>query len=411
MKHVVFVAPFGMATTLRFVRAVASLPDVRMSLVTQEPAEKLPDDLRAALAGHWRAADGLDPDQIEKGARALAKSVAPVDCLVGTLEQLQVQLAQVRARLGLRGMTVDAAENFRDKARMKTALRNAGLPCARHKLVATKDAAMKFAAQVGYPIVVKPPAGAGAKATFRVDDAQAMSEAIDVSAPAVGREVLLEEFMVGEEHSFDAVCIRGRPVWHSLSRYTPTPLDVLRNPWIQWCVMIPRDVDAPKWDDVRRVGFRALEVLGQGTGVSHMEWFRKKDGGIAVSEIAARPPGAQFCTLISYAHDFDFYKAWARLVVFEEFDPPQRKYACGAAYLRGQGDGRVVAIRGLDELQKELGHLVVESKLPQAGQGPSGSYEGEGYVIVRHPETEVVEKALARIVSVARVEMRGDGPQ
>ena len=71
----------------------------------------------------------------------------------------------------------------------------------------------------------------------------------------------------------------------------------------------------------------------------------------------------------------------------------------------GQGDGRVVAIHGLDELQKELGHLVVEAKLPQQGQGPSGSYEGEGYVIVRHPETAVVEKALSRIVSVARVEM------
>jgi biotin carboxylase len=255
---------------------------------------------------------------------------------------------------------------------------------------------------------VKPPAGAGAKATFRVDDTKSMGEAIDVSRPAVGREVLLEEFIVGEEHSFDTVCIRGRPVWHSLSRYTPTPLDVLRNPWIQWCVMIPRDIDAPKWDDVRRVGFRALEVLGQGTGVSHMEWFRKKDGTLAVSEIAARPPGAQFCTLIGYAHDFDFYKAWARLVVFEEFDPPERKYAAGAAYLRGQGDtshGRVVAIHGLDVLQKELGDLVVEAKLPQAGQGPSGGYEGEGYIVVRHPETEVVEKALARIVSVARVEM------
>jgi hypothetical protein len=238
-----------------------------------------------------------------------------------------------------------------------------------------------------------------------VDDDAAMREAIELSAPAPGREVLLEEFVVGEEHSFDAVCIRGRPVWHSLSRYAPTPLDVLRNPWIQWCVMVPREIDDPKWDDVRRAGFRALEVLGQDTGVSHMEWFRRPDGSLAISEIAARPPGAQFCTLIGFAHDFDFYAAWARLVVFEEFDPPQRRFAAGAVYLRGQGTGRVVAIHGLDRIQKELGHMVVEARLPFEGQGPSGSYEGEGYVIVRHPETAVVEKALQRIVSIARVEM------
>jgi biotin carboxylase len=405
VRNVVFVAPFAMTTTLRFIRAVASLPDVRLGLITQDPAEKLPDDLRAAAVAHWRVGDGLDTGQIEQGVKAVSKAMGGVDVVLGTLEQLQVQLAEVRARLGLRGLTVAAAENFRDKARMKTALRNAGLPCAKHKLVSTAQQALAFAESIGFPIVVKPPAGAGAKATFRVDDAKSLGEALAVNPPSQGHEVLLEEFVVGEEHSFDTVCIRGRPVWHSLSRYAPTPLDVLRNPWIQWCVIVPRDVDAPKWDDVRRVGFRSLEVLGQGTGVSHMEWFRRKDGSIAVSEIAARPPGAQFCTLISYANDFDFYKAWARLAVFEEFDPPERKYSAGAAYLRGQGEGRVIAIRGLDQLQKELAHLVVETRLPQAGQGPSGGYEGEGYVIVRHPETEVVEKALQRIVSVARVEM------
>jgi len=156
---------------------------------------------------------------------------------------------------------------------------------------------------------------------------------------------------------------------------------------------------------VRAAGFRALAALGQVTGVSHMEWFRRRDGSLAISEIAARPPGAQFCTLIGYAHDIDFYAAWARLVVFDTFDVPERRYAAGAAYLRGQGTGRVVAIHGLDQLERELGPMVVEARLPFAGQGPSGSYEGEGYVIVRHPETKVVEDALRRIVSVARVEM------
>jgi hypothetical protein len=405
MKHVVFVAPFAMATTLRFVRAVAELPDVRLAIVTQDPLASLPQELRERIAGHWRVEDGLDPRRLEEAARGVAKAMGGLDRILGTLEQLQVPLAQVRERMNLPGLGVAAAENFRDKARMKTALRRAGLPCARHRLASSSEDAWAFAEEVGYPIVVKPPAGAGAKATFRVDDRRELDEALAVSRPAPGRETLLEEFVVGEEHSFDAVCIRGRPVWHSLSRYAPTPLDVLRNPWIQWCVMVPREIDSPQWDDVRSAGFRALEVLGQDTGVSHMEWFRRKDGSIAISEIAARPPGAQFCSLIGYAHDIDFYAAWARLVVFDEFDVPQRRYAAGAAYLRGQGDGRVAAIRGLDTLQRELGEIVVETRLPQQGAGPSGSYEGEGYVIVRHPETAVVERALQRIVSVARVEM------
>ena len=87
------------------------------------------------------------------------------------------------------------------------------------------------------------------------------------------------------------------------------------------------------------------------------------------------------------------------------FDAPRREYSTGAAYLRGQGRGRVRAIHGLAQAQREIGPLVVESDLPRLGQPPSGSYEGEGYVILRHRETEVVEKALHRLISLIRVEL------
>jgi hypothetical protein len=396
--NVVFVAPFSMEATLRFVNAVAGLEGVRLGLVTQEPVEVLPPDLRARLAAHWRVADGLDPGQIEQGTRAIGRHLGGVDRLLGTLEQLQVPVAEVRERLGLPGMGAEVARNFRDKARMKTLLRRHGLPCARHRVATSLEDARAFVGEVGYPVVVKPQAGAGAKSTFRVEDDARLAEVLGSSA-------LLEEFVRGREHSFDTVSIRGKPVWHSLSRYDPTPLEVLREPWIQWCVMIPREVDDPRYDDVRQIAFRALEVLGMGSGVTHMEWFRREDGSVAISEVAARPPGAQFCSLISWANDFDFYSAWARSVVFERFDPPARKFAAGAAYLRGQGQGRVSAIRGLEQAARELGPLVVESRLPRTGQGPSGSYEGEGYVILRHPETRVVEEALRRLISIVRVEM------
>ncbi|NND44248.1 MAG: hypothetical protein HKN58_02915, partial [Xanthomonadales bacterium] len=101
----------------------------------------------------------------------------------------------------------------------------------------------------------------------------------------------------------------------------------------------------------------------------------------------------------------DFYTAWPRLMVFDEFAAPERRYAVGAAYFRGQGTGRVRAIHGLDEVQKRYGHLVVEASLPRAGQAPSDSYEGEGYAIVRHPDSDVVEDALQNIVRLVKVDL------
>ena len=230
---------------------------------------------------------------------------------------------------------------------------------------------------------------------------------MDAATPAPDRPVLLEEYVTGDEHSFETVSIDGRAVWHSLTHYYPSPLEVLRNPWIQWCLILPREVEEPQYDDIRRAAFRALEVLGMETGLSHMEWFRRPppDGTIAISEVAARPPGAQITTVVSRAHDFDFVAAWARLMVFDEFAAPPRRYAVGAAYLRGQGSGRVKAIHGLDQVQHEIGSLVVDVKLPTAGQTPTGSYEGEGFVILRHPDTAVVQRALRRLISLVRVEL------
>ena len=42
--------------------------------------------------------------------------------------------------------------------------------------------------------------------------------------------------------------------------------------------------------------------------------------------------------------------------------------------------------------------MVVESKLPTIGTPRADSYEGDGYVIVRHPDTEVVKAALQTVI-------------
>jgi hypothetical protein len=62
-------------------------------------------------------------------------------------------------------------------------------------------------------------------------------------------------------------------------------------------------------------------------------------------------------------------------------------------------------VHGVEDLQRRLGHLVVEARLPAPGQPASPDYTGEGYVIVRHPETAVVRDALQQIVEGIRVEL------
>ncbi|MEO8216564.1 MAG: ATP-grasp domain-containing protein [Acidobacteriota bacterium] len=405
MVNVIFAAPLLSENAALTISAAGVLPDVRLGVISMDPLERLEPSAREFVEFHWRIDDILDSNALASAVTQFSERFGPVDRLFAAFEQLQIPLAEVRERFGIAGLSSEAAKNFRDKGRMKELLQAAGIPCARHRTVISPAQARHFVSEIGFPVVVKPPAGAGSLSTFRIDDPEQLDEVLGFISLSPGQPALIEEFISGEEHSFESVTVEGQPVWHSLTSYEPSALDVVRNQWIQWCVLVPREIDDPQYDDIRQAAKRALEVLGMTTGLTHMEWFRRVDGTIAISEVAARPPGAHFMALHSIAHDFDLEQAWVRLMVFGTFDPPVQKYAAGAAYLRGQGEGRVRAVYGLNELEPEIQQMVVQSRLPWPGQRPTGSYEGEGYVVVRDIDTERVRQALRRIVKVVRVEL------
>jgi biotin carboxylase len=387
---------------MRFARAVARLPDVRLLGIAQQAPGGAD---RKVFADVVEVEDGLDTDQLRQAAEILMRRHGRIHRLLGILEPLQVQLAEVRKALDIPGTSPETADLFRDKARMKDELRRHGLPCARHKLIRSWADAEAFVAEVGLPLVLKPPAGMGCKATWRINNVEQLKAALRSLHASPDRPALAEEFLRGREHSFETITIGGEVVFQSATRYYPSPLEVVETPWIQWVVVLPKDIDGPDYADARALGVKAVRALGLETGMTHMEWFRRDDGSLAIGEIAARPPGAHIVLANSYAHDADMYLAWARAVVDDAFDGPfERKYAVGVAYLRGVGHGRVVRVSGVEEAQAKIGPLVVEARLPSRGAFRSDSYEGDGYVIVRDPDVEVVKAAMSTVIETIVVE-------
>jgi hypothetical protein len=419
MRSVVFVAPFALETTLRFARAAAALPGVRLLAVMQEPPAgsgggrsrpKLPHedgrraDDRRLFADLVRVDDGLSARELVEAVELLRRRHGQPHRIIGVLEPLQTQLAIARAHFGIPGTDVDTAEVFRDKAKMKDRLRAAGLPVARHRLITELADAQAFEREVGFPMVLKPPAGMGAKATFRVRSHDELLAALQGLGASREHPVLAEEFLQGQEGSCDTLTIAGEPRLVSVSWYRPSCLTVLENPWIQWCCVLPRENQGPGFDDVKQLAVAAVRALGLDAGFTHMEWFRRRDGSLAIGEIAQRPPGAHITRMIGLAYATDPYRMWARAVVDGSFDGPwERRFAVGCAYLRGLGRGRVTGVTGVAQAHEAVGRWVVETKLPSIGAPKSDSYEGDGYAIVRNPRTEAVERALQLIIETVRV--------
>ena len=401
MRTVIFVAPYPAEASMRFARSYSELKGVRViGLVHKEPRGEAAEP----FTGFVHVNDSFDVQQLIDACEKVRKRYGGLHQVLGVLEPLQVPLAEVRAHFGIPGTDPKTADLFRDKARMKDALRAAKLPTARHKLVTSLADAVGFIERVGLPIVLKPPAGAGCKATWRIRSLDELKSAIEAVRPSKENPTLAEEFLKGREYCFDTITLDGKVMFENVSRYYPGPLEVMENAWIQWAVVLPRAL-TPELDDARLMGRKAIRALGLGTGFTHMEWFRREDGSLAIGEIAARPPGANFVEMMGFAHDTDMYRAWARAVADNAFDGPfERRYSVGCAYLRGIGTGRVRRVTGVKEANDKVGKLAVRSKLPRAGQPKSDHYEGDGYVIVRHPDTEVVTAAVKTIIETVRIE-------
>lgn len=404
MPNVLLVVPFFSPNNNRVLAAFAGLEDTRLGVVSHDPEERLPAELRAHVAGHFQVRNSLDPAELTEAGRFFQRRWGRVDRLIGHLEQMQVPLGQARDALGVPGMGEAVARNFREKNQMKQVLREAGLPVARQALLRSAEDARRFVGEVGYPVVLKPPAGLGSKATFRVRDDEELLAALEQVMPTPGSPVQAEEFVTGEEFTCETVSIGGQAVWSSSSFYLPGPLQVLENPWMQYCVLLPRVRLMPHVEAFLPTNQRALAALGMDTGLSHMEWFLRPDGQALVSEVGARPPGVHLMPIMGLAHGVDMYQKWAELLVHGRFEVPERQYAVGVAFFRGQGRGRVVReVLGVEEAQAAVGSWVVEARLPRPGQAAADGYEGEGYAIVRHPETRGALDALKGLITRVQV--------
>ena len=135
-----------------------------------------------------------------------------------------VLAARLREALGLPGMTVAQTLPFRDKEAMKQ-LRWTPPASARRATRAHSTVAGIWAAaeRIGYPLIVKPIAGAGSADTYRCDSRPKPRERAARPA-ATCPSVSVEEFVEAEEFTFDTVCAGGEILFENVCWYRPRPL-------------------------------------------------------------------------------------------------------------------------------------------------------------------------------------------
>jgi hypothetical protein len=386
MLTILLISPGYPAEMPQFTRGLAEV-GARVLGIGDQPASALPEIVQRSLAGYLPVRSLWDAPAVAQELRRWlhGRWLDRIECL---WEPGMLLAAELREALGVPGMTVAQTVPFRDKEKMKQVLDAAGVRTPRHVPARTVAACWEAAERIGFPLIVKPIAGAGSADTYRVDDAGALRDVLPRLQHVA--EVSIEEFVDGEEYTFDTVTIGGKIAYHNIAWYRPRPLIARSNEWISPQVVALRDVEAPELAGGVRMGFEVIRALGFDTGFTHMEWYRKSDGEVVFGEIGARPPGAHQVDQMNYACDLDLFREWGRAVTHGTFEPRvERRYNVANIYKRAQGAGRIRAIEGLDELMRRHGDSVVSNTLLPIG-APRRDWKAtlvsDGFIILRHPD-------------------------
>lgn len=355
--------------------------------VGDQPRGALPEKAASAVSQYLQVRDLWDEDAV---AQEVAKwvggtTIDRVECL---WEPGMVLAARIREKIGVPGLPVAATIPFRDKVSMKEVLDRAGLRTPKHSRAKTKAECRAAAEEIGYPLIIKPIAGAGSADTYRLQEAGDLENALQVMDHV--DEVSVEEFIQGEEYTFDTVLGDGDVLFHNVAWYRPNPLVSRQNPWISPQAICLRDTETPEIAIGCELGLSVLKALGYGSGFAHMEWFRTEAGEAVFGEIGARAPGGHLTHVMNYAADVDLFRGWAEGVCYGRMSQDTSKpYNAAVVFKRAKGNGIVRKYDGLQSVLGRYGEHVAHIDLTPIGQ-PRRDYRkvvsGDGWVVVRHPD-------------------------
>lgn len=388
--NVLFLSPGYPDEMAGYIRGLAEI-GANIYGVGDSHQDSLPPETRAALTAYVQVAGIMDEGAvIDRVLGQIAQHRVTIDRVESLWEPLMLLAARFREVLGVPGMSVEQTVPFRDKEIMKQVLDRAGIRTPRHARCRTKDEIWAAADYVGFPLIVKPIDGAGSADTHRVDAPEDLDHVIRLVTHL--SQVSVEEFIDGEEFTFDTICGGGRVHHHNICWYRPRPLVARTVEWMDSQTIALQDVDDPFVAGGRTMGFEVLNALGFETGFTHMEWFRKPDGETVFGEIAARPPGARTSDIINYAADFDCYRGWAEAACYGSLSQPiERRYNAAMIFKRARGHGRITSIQGLDGWLQRFGEHVVHVEMLPVGarrRDWKQTLLSDGHVMLRHPDLQ-----------------------
>lgn len=289
--------------------------------------------------------DTTDLDAVRAACAQLGGRVVGV---TSSSEYFVATAGEVARGLGLPHPDPQAIQDCRDKHTQRGRLRDAGIPCPAFEAAPTAEDAVRAAARIGLPVVVKPVAGSGSIGTrlcATPQQVRAAAAAVLDADPAElalppQHSVLVEQYLDGDEYSVETLDDQVIGITRKYLGPQPHFVEIGHD--------FPAELDPATRSAIGEAAVAALRALGLGWGAAHVE-LRLTAAGPRIVEVNPRLAGGMIPRMVVEALGVDLiWHVVAKAAGQAKNPQPTARRSASIRFLVAHTGGLLTDIRGLD---------------------------------------------------------------
>ncbi|MCX7569853.1 ATP-grasp domain-containing protein [Tumebacillus sp. DT12] len=344
-----------------------------------------------------------DIDVLDAACREIIDEFGGIDRLIAGSEFDLIQAATIRTRFGIEGIQEHQVAMYRDKVAMKVRMKREGMRVPHFLDCEDAEGVLTFAAEVGYPLILKPKAGAASQGVHKVDDEETLRSLL----PTLDfTDYECEEFVEGTIYHVDGLVYKGEFQFVKVSAYINTCLEFnYGKPLGSYTLQ-----HGPVNDLLEDFTAKTLQALELTDSAFHLEIIMKNEVEPVFLEIGARVGGGEITYLYKEMYGIDMVTQWMKIdagqftgVTLKEDAP---KY--GGFLMIPQPMGEASEVVAAKSLMGEIPTMIGEI-LPKVGQqftGKGGYLDINGRYMFAGDTLEDVVRDIHATIDNALVETK-----
>lgn len=349
----------------------------------------------------------IPPRELDRILR-LAEKLRPVAVVSDQCDYSYFATALIAEKLGLPGPRLAQAQLATNKLWQRRATEAAGVLQPAYRACISLDQAVRAAAEIGYPVVVKPVDNRGSFGVNRADDTDSLAEAYyDALINAHSRLVLVEGFVAGRHITVDGYCF-PKSKHKSLALATKGMIGGKRQVAVD--IIYPGELPEEQYQQALATNDAVVEKLGFLFGMTHAEYMIDDLGGIYLIEIANRGGGVfTSAKIVPAASGLDVTKQLVADSLGLERDLYAEKggHERRGAYLKFFvfEPGQIQRLDGIAEAAALPGVEALRIQLAEGDEIKATSTDADrhGFVITAGKDREAARQAARRALETVRV--------